>query len=103
MTDSGTTKEMDLSAPIYSKPSPLGEVFHLIFAELHNKTIGTKKKQTNKQKQKQKIETIHKTLLLQHINMHRYFNYASLLKSADEKKKQPYNISLALSLCMSSP
>lgn len=92
---------MDLSAPIYSKLSPLGEVFHLIFAELHNKTIGTKKK---KPKQKQKIETIHKkTLLLQHINMHRYFNYASLLKSADEKKKQPYNISLALSLCMSSP
>ena len=92
---------MDLSAPIYSKPSPLGEVFHLIFAELHNKTIGTKKK---KPKQKQKIETIHKkTLLLQHINMHRYFNFVSLLKSADEKKKQPYNISLALSLCMSSP
>lgn len=38
---------MDLSAPIYSKPSPLGEVFHLIFAELHNKTIGTKKKNQN--------------------------------------------------------
>ena len=92
---------MDLSAPIYSKPSPLGEVFHLIFAELHNKTIGKKKKPTKLKLyiKKKKI----KTLPLQHINMHRYFNYASLLKSADEKKKQPYNISLALSLCMSSP
>ena len=94
---------MDLSAPIYSKPSPLGKVFHLIFAELHNKTTGTKKKKKTKTKTKN-LKTIHKkTLLLQHINMHRYFNYASLLKSADEKKKQPYNISLALSLCMSSP
>lgn len=41
---------MDLSAPIYSKPSPLGEVFHLIFAELHNKTIGKKKKKPKKLK-----------------------------------------------------
>ena len=39
---------MDLSAPIYSKPSPLGEVFNLIFAELHNKTIGKKKKKNPK-------------------------------------------------------
>ena len=54
---------MDLSAPIYSKPSPLGEVFLLIFAELHNKTIGTKKKK-KKNNQKQKIETIHKKTLL---------------------------------------
>ena len=41
---------MDLSAPVYSKPSPLGEVFHLIFAELHNKTIGKKKKKPKKLK-----------------------------------------------------
>ena len=86
---------MDLSAPIYSKPSPLGEVFLLIFAELHNKTIGTKKKKKKK--------TIKNKKLKLYIKKHSYFNYASLLKSADEKKKQPYNISLALSLCMSSP
>ena len=43
---------MGLSAPIYSKPSPLGEVFHLIFAELHNKTIGTKKNQNKNKKLK---------------------------------------------------
>ena len=60
------------------------------------RTIKQLVQKKKKPKQKQKIETIHKkTLLLQHINMHRYFNYASLLKSADEKKKQPYNISLA--------
>ena len=91
---------MDLSAPIYIKPSPLCEVFHLIFAELHNKTIGTKKTKQNK---KLKLYIKKNTPTSAHTNMHRYFNYASLLKSADEKKKQPYNISLALSLCMSTP
>lgn len=88
---------MDLSAPIYSKPSPLGEVFHLIFAELHNKTIGKKKKKPKKLKLYIKKKII-KTLPLQHINMHRYFNYASLLKSAEEKKSNP-TIFYLLFLC----
>ena len=55
---------MDLSAPIYSKPSPLGEVFHLIFAELHNKTIGTKKKKKQNKNKKLKL----------YIKKHSYFS-----------------------------
>ena len=95
MTDSGTTKEMDLSAPIYSKPSPLGEVFLLIFAELHNKTIGTKKKKKKK--------TIKNKKLKLYIKNTPTLTMPAFWRVQMRKKKQPYNISLALSLCMSSP
>lgn len=88
---------MDLSAPIYSKPSPLGEVFHLIFAELHNKTIGKKKKKPKKLKLYIKKKKI-KTPTSAHKYAQRYFNYASLLKSAEEKKSNP-TIFYLLFLC----